>query len=164
MLGDIRDVGLIPGLGRSPGGGASCLENPMDRGAWQAIVQRVATDSDRTEWLSTNTIKIATLLGAGTRQIQVLLFETFWKFFSSSFDLQLFQSADAEPTDTEDWRPYSLRVVGATPTISENLLDGKEFAVRVRLYITNDKIIFSFWATMWLVFGLESVLTTKTAN
>ena len=36
--GDIRDMGLIPGLGRSPGGGHgtqySCLENPMDRGAW----------------------------------------------------------------------------------------------------------------------------------
>ena len=38
------DVGLIPGLGRSPGEGNgnplqdSCLENPMDRGAWQAAV------------------------------------------------------------------------------------------------------------------------------
>ena len=38
------DLGLLPGLGRSPGGGHgnphqySCLENPMDRGAWQAIV------------------------------------------------------------------------------------------------------------------------------
>ena len=40
--GDIRDVGSIPGWGRSPGGGQgtplqySCLENPMDRGAWLA--------------------------------------------------------------------------------------------------------------------------------
>ena len=46
--GDMRDAGLIPGLGRSPGGGHgyplhySCLENPMDRGAWQATVHRVA--------------------------------------------------------------------------------------------------------------------------
>ena len=46
--GDIRDVGLFPGLGRSPGEGHgnpfqySCLENPMDRGAWWAIVHRVA--------------------------------------------------------------------------------------------------------------------------
>ena len=45
---DIRDVGLIPGLGRSPGGGRdnplqySCLENPMDRGAWWAMVHRVS--------------------------------------------------------------------------------------------------------------------------
>ena len=45
--GDLRDVGSIPGLGRSPGGGTgnplqySCLENPMDRGAWRATVHRV---------------------------------------------------------------------------------------------------------------------------
>ena len=45
--GDTRNVGLIPGLGRSPGGGNgnllqySCLKNPMDRGAWQAIVHRI---------------------------------------------------------------------------------------------------------------------------
>ena len=43
------DVGLIPGSGRSPGGGGhgnplqySCLENPMDRGVWRATVYRVA--------------------------------------------------------------------------------------------------------------------------
>ena len=46
--GDTEDVGVIPGLGRSPGGGhgnplqCSCLENPMDRGAWQATVHRMA--------------------------------------------------------------------------------------------------------------------------
>ena len=46
--GDTRDVGSIPGLGRSPGAGNgnpphySCLENPMDRGAWWATVHRVA--------------------------------------------------------------------------------------------------------------------------
>ena len=46
--GDTRDVGSVSKLGRSPGGGHdnplqySCLENPMDRGAWWAIVHRVA--------------------------------------------------------------------------------------------------------------------------
>ena len=46
--GNIRDTGSIPGSGRSPGGGHGnpvqypCLENPMDRGAWQATVHRVA--------------------------------------------------------------------------------------------------------------------------
>ena len=45
--GDIRDVGSVPGLGRFPGGMHgnpllySCLENPMDRGAWRATVHRV---------------------------------------------------------------------------------------------------------------------------
>ena len=52
--GDIRDVGSIPGLGRSPGGGHgnplqySYLENPMDRVAWQATVHGI-TGSDTTE-------------------------------------------------------------------------------------------------------------------
>ena len=42
-----EDAGLTPGWGRSPGGGngnplqCSCLENPMDRGAWQATVHEV---------------------------------------------------------------------------------------------------------------------------
>ena len=43
--GDTGDAGLIPGSGRSPGEGNgqhSCLENPMDRGAWWATVPRVA--------------------------------------------------------------------------------------------------------------------------
>ena len=43
---NIRDAGLTHGSGRSPGGGHgnplqySCLENPMDRGAWRATVHR----------------------------------------------------------------------------------------------------------------------------
>ena len=46
--GDIRDAGLIPGSKRSPGEGNDnplqypCLENSMDRGAWEASVHRVA--------------------------------------------------------------------------------------------------------------------------
>ena len=45
---NVGDLGSIPGSGRSPGGGNShplqysCLENPMDRGAWQATVHGVA--------------------------------------------------------------------------------------------------------------------------
>ena len=46
---NLRDGGSLPGLGRSPGGGNghpyqySCLENPMDRGSWWAIVLRTST-------------------------------------------------------------------------------------------------------------------------
>ena len=56
--GDIRDLGSIPGLGRSPGGGHgnplqySCLENPMDRGAWRATVHGVAKSWTRLKGLS----------------------------------------------------------------------------------------------------------------
>ena len=49
------DTDLIPGLGRSPGGGhgnplqCSCLGNPMDRGAWWAAARGVSKESDTTE-------------------------------------------------------------------------------------------------------------------
>ena len=55
--GDIRDTGPITGLGRSPGGGQgnplqySCLENPMDGGAWRATVHGVAK-SNTTEHIA----------------------------------------------------------------------------------------------------------------
>ena len=62
--GDTGDERLIPESGRSPGGGSgnpfqySCLENPMDRGAWQATVHGVAKSriplSDFHFHLSTN--------------------------------------------------------------------------------------------------------------
>ena len=56
--GDIRLAGWIPGLGRSPRGRRgnslqfSCLENPMDRGAWRATVQRITKSQTRLKWLS----------------------------------------------------------------------------------------------------------------
>ena len=59
--GDARDVGLIPGSGRSPGGGNdnplqySCLENPMDRGVWQATVHRVTKSWTQLNLLSPTT-------------------------------------------------------------------------------------------------------------
>ena len=62
-----RDLGSIPGLGRSPGGGHdnllqySCLENPMDRGTWWATVHGVA-ESETTEWLSTAQSSLTMLL------------------------------------------------------------------------------------------------------
>ena len=57
--GDIRDLSSIPGLGGSPGEGHdnppqySCLENPRDRGAWQAMVHRVAQSWTQMKRLST---------------------------------------------------------------------------------------------------------------
>ena len=59
--GDIRDVGSIPGSGRSPGEGHgnplqySCLGNPMDRGASRATVHGVTKSQTRLKQLSTHT-------------------------------------------------------------------------------------------------------------
>ena len=56
--GDERDTGLIPGSGRSPGKGHgnplqySCLENPVDRRAWQGTVHRVTKSRAWLKWLS----------------------------------------------------------------------------------------------------------------
>ena len=53
---------MIPGLGRSPGGGQdnplqySCLENPMDRGAWQATVHGVTESRTQLKLLSTHEV------------------------------------------------------------------------------------------------------------
>ena len=55
---DVRDGSLIPGSERSPGGGHgnslqySCLENPMDRGAWYATVHSVAQSQTQRRQLS----------------------------------------------------------------------------------------------------------------
>ena len=64
---DAGDIGSIPGSGRSPGGGPnnplkySCLENPMDRGVWQATVHRVTESWTRLKWLSTHNASIGKL-------------------------------------------------------------------------------------------------------
>ena len=57
---NVEDVGLIPRLVRSPGGGHgnplqySCLENPRDRGAWWAAVYGVAQSQTRLKRLSSS--------------------------------------------------------------------------------------------------------------
>ena len=59
--GDVRDTGSIPGSGRFPVGGHgnplqySCLENPLDRGAWWATVHRVAKSQTRLKQHSMHT-------------------------------------------------------------------------------------------------------------
>ena len=66
--GDIRNVGLIPGLGRSPriGNGNplqyTCRGNPMERGAWRVTVQGPTKESDMTE-LTRNTTRQSALVG-----------------------------------------------------------------------------------------------------
>ena len=67
--GDIRDVGSIPGLGSFPAEGNSnplqysCLENPMDRGAWRTTVHRVAKSQTQLKWLTSHAPTHKRILG-----------------------------------------------------------------------------------------------------
>ena len=87
--GDVRDVGSIPGLGRCPGGGGhgnplqdSCLENPMDRGAWQVTVHRVAKSWTWLSYLAHCWLAWGSLLGP--RLLMV------WPFPSAHFYIRMF--------------------------------------------------------------------------
>ena len=61
--GDKRDTGSVPEWGRSPGGGNgdplqySCLDNPMDGGAWRATVHGVAKSQTQLKRLSTHVLQ-----------------------------------------------------------------------------------------------------------
>ena len=79
--GDIRDLGSILGLGRSPGGEDgnplqySCLKNPMDRGAWWATVHSVEKSRRRLKQLSmhVNLILLRPVLGTAVAIDSALL-------------------------------------------------------------------------------------------
>ena len=83
--GDVREASVIPGSGRSSGGGrgsplqCSCLENPMDRGAWQAAVHGVT--KSQTQFRDETTTKEAQPGGGGAgAQSQVSLFSQLLHF------------------------------------------------------------------------------------
>ena len=71
---DIRDAGSIPESGRSPGGGHgnplqySRMENPMDRGAWQAMVHRVTKSWTRLKQLSKCTLALKKEIEGGKKR------------------------------------------------------------------------------------------------
>ena len=65
--GDVRDTGLIPGLGKSPGRRYGnllqffCLENLMDRGAWRATVHGVTKNWTQLKWLNIHVRQVKSL-------------------------------------------------------------------------------------------------------
>ena len=81
--GDVKS--LIPGSGRSPGGGHgnplqySCLKNPMDRAAWWAIVHGVTKSPTRQKWLSTHA---RVSLGCEIFSVKTREFPTNWDGWS----------------------------------------------------------------------------------
>ena len=85
--GDIRDVGSIPGSGRSSGGGHgntlqyTCLENSMDRGPWQATVHRVAK----------NRTQLSDLANMHAQQYCLLFFSAMSQLLCFSYSLCIFK-------------------------------------------------------------------------
>ena len=72
-----RDLGSIPGLGRFPGGGRgnplqySGLENPMDRGAWQATVHWISKNWTQIKGLSTH----AHIASKFSRSLEIMVYD-----------------------------------------------------------------------------------------
>ena len=85
---DTGDMGSIPGLGRSPGGGHgnpfqySCLENSMDRGTWQTIVHIITKSWTRLKQLSMHTYAYV--------YIYMKCYSEFWRVFLCVFSLKIF--------------------------------------------------------------------------
>ena len=78
MAGDVRDAGLIPRSGRSPGEGNgkplqySCLENPMDRGAWWATVHGVTKSRTQLSNLTHSTrLRVPGIYGSDSQRAWV---------------------------------------------------------------------------------------------
>ena len=110
--GDLRHMSLIPGLGRSPGGGCalqySCLENPMDRGAWQATACRFPKSWTWLQQLSTHTPSI---------HRKIMIHVSYWvrrssKNFSAWYKQQK-NKKRKENTASEFGLPGCIRIVSA---------------------------------------------------
>ena len=95
------NAGLIPGSGRSPGEGNgnplqyTCLENPMDKGAWQSTVHSVAKSQTQLKRLSTHRCSVRPLLVFTCLEISILYSATFLNslfsiLFLFSFPLWVF--------------------------------------------------------------------------
>ena len=82
--GNKRVSGSIPGLGRSSGKGHgnplqySCLENPMDRGAWQTIARRVSRSWIQLKWLSMYACGILYWLLGKCRFVELCSSSKYW--------------------------------------------------------------------------------------
>ena len=85
--GDIRDMGLISGLGRSPGEGTgyplqySCLENPVDRGAWWATIHGVTKNQTQLKRLSTQAHELLSDIASNSSSVRKRKLYKFWTHF-----------------------------------------------------------------------------------
>ena len=100
--GDIIDVSSIPGSGRSPGGGHSnplqysCLENPMDRGNWQAAICGVSKSWTWLKWLSVQHGRMDSVWASWSDEVRFNLTSLFTSCFTVDKLLRLKVSIDCD--------------------------------------------------------------------
>ena len=129
MPANAGDAGLIPGLGRSfwEGNGNplqySCLENPMDRGAWLATVHEVL---DMTWWLGTQTHSLNTgtlkVFPGDSKMWQVLRSNEivcWWREWNSFSFQKHFSDWALWPACLERWSILARRMMGAGRSLIE---------------------------------------------
>ena len=103
-IGDIRNTGLIPELGRSPGGGPgnplqySCLENSKDRRAWWAAVHRVPQSWTWLKWLSSSSSRSSSVI-----------FSVMWTYFLNFSWLIWLSSCSRWPSDPAAPKTISVK-------------------------------------------------------
>ena len=100
--GDLRDMGSISGSGRCPRGEHSnllqysCLENPIDRGTWKAVVHRVTQSQTWMKWLNIHAINTS-------KKPDVWLCNHKWETFRVMVHNTILLERGPENTDTSLW-------------------------------------------------------------
>ena len=128
---DVRDKGSIPGSGRSVGGYGnalqySCLEKPMDRGAWWATVHRIAESQTRLKWLSTHTCRWKERLISYLKRKRNCLI--FWSCYNSKYPLVSQVFFPNQQVQGPEWT-YSLEA-GASSVMGETEAGKQTWKVR----------------------------------
>ena len=110
---EIWDTGLVPGLGRSPGEGHSnplqhsCLENPMDREAWQATVHRVAQSWTQLKRLSTHPYRAT----VSQRELYSILYNDLNGniIYMYTYLMCMHMKIPESPLGSKETKPFSLK-------------------------------------------------------
>ena len=127
---NVGDLGSIPGLGRSPGEGSgnpfqySCLENPMDRGAWRATDHRVAKSQTQLKRPSTHTHVweswFAALFQTKAKKSCPHLFPLS-SLSHASFFFSLYNSNDFQAWPVQKPSPFRPKFILGPKTLSDRL-------------------------------------------
>ena len=134
---DTGDMSLIPGSGKSPWGGNgnslqySCLENPLDSGAWQALVHEVAKNwTQLSNWAHTHFLFQAWRIWAQKAKQRQQLWRGNTKYYLGPFSTRGAMYASLSPSFLTPWRvlspssgiPFHVSLLLSNPQLTEHLV------------------------------------------